>query len=281
MLSLKDSLNATMDSLLIVVEKPCPVCGGEMKAWKNKDRNGKDRCPPVCTNLDCRFKSMKIEEVKSINERYEKNLKDRAINFLKYSSEYPNKELVDCRLETYKQIDNETDKASVLAFKFVQSYFNGNENHLILTGKSGVGKSHLAMGICWDILERSNYSKRCLFINIASFFRNLKFSMNDKTLYKQLEGNLLSEIKICDVLVIDDLGAELEIKGGTLGNYDHNTLSLIMESRENKATIFTSNLNAKEIQESYGNRIYSRLNNNSNGFTMRFNETSDKRLTGV
>ena len=31
---------------------------------------------------------------------------------------------------------------------------------MILSGKSGVGKSHLAMSTAWEVLEKSNYDKR-------------------------------------------------------------------------------------------------------------------------
>jgi len=58
-------------------------------------------------------------------------------------------------------------------------------------------------------------------------------------------------------------------------------LTAITEARENKATIFNTNLTSAQIKEAYGERILSRMMNNSNGLMFRFKNTSDKRIAGI
>ncbi|HCT6555631.1 TPA: ATP-binding protein, partial [Enterococcus faecalis] len=53
------------------------------------------------------------------------------------------------------------------------------------------------------------------------------------------------------------------------------------EARQNKATVFTTNLTGKEMSQAYGERILSRIMSNSQGFVMKIEGTSDKRVSGI
>ena len=156
---------------------------------------------------------------------------------------------------------------------------------MILSGKSGVGKSHLAMSTAWEVLEKSNYDKRCLFISYAELLEQLKFAMNDEQARKEITGSLMAEIKSADLVVLDDLGAELGVKQiddrNKSTNFNNDTLNRIVEARQNKATIFTTNLTGKEMSQAYGERILSRIMSNSQGFVMKIEGTSDKRVAGI
>ena len=80
------------------------------------------------------------------------SLKARAINYLKYSSLYTDKNLINCRFKTYKTVDTETKLAFEIANRATTEILLNKPIHMILSGKSGVGKSHLAMstaGKCW------------------------------------------------------------------------------------------------------------------------------------
>ncbi|MDT2738302.1 ATP-binding protein, partial [Enterococcus pseudoavium] len=59
------------------------------------------------------------------------------------------------------------------------------------------------------------------------------------------------------------------------------TLTGLLEARQNMATVVTTNLTAKELQEAYGERILSRILQNSQGFVVSMKTTKDKRLMGV
>ena len=92
----------------------------------------------------------------------------------------------------------------------------------------------------------------------------------------------MRDIKNADLVVIDDLGAEL---GGAYAGqstvYNNDIINSIMEARQNEATIVTTNLTGKEVQEAYGKRIVSRISQHLDGFTFNFKQTADKRKVGV
>ncbi|MGH2311114.1 ATP-binding protein, partial [Enterococcus faecalis] len=85
----------------------------------------------------------------------------------------------------------------------------------------------------------------------------LKFAMNDEEARKAITGVAMSEIKAADVVVLDDIGAELgdfnkrDEKGNMIlsrgSNFDIDTLTRILESRIDKPTIMTSKLKSKQI----------------------------------
>lgn len=265
--------------LLYVVEKPCPECGGEMYAWRQTKPDGSPRCAPAC--MSCGYKAMKKAEAVSTEKMYNDSLKAKAINYLKYSSLFTDKDLIKCRLSNYKDVDQETEKAHKLAKITTTEVLLDKPIHMILSGKSGVGKSHLSMAIAWEVLEKSSYNKRCLFISYAELLEQLKFAMNDEQARKSITGALMSEIKTADFVIIDDLGAELGINGKASTNYNNDTLNRIVEARQNKATVFTTNLTGNQMKSAYGERIMSRIMKNSDGFVMTLENTADKRISGI
>ncbi|WP_459578042.1 ATP-binding protein, partial [Enterococcus faecalis] len=218
-----------------------------------------------------------LETEKMFND----SLKARAINYLKYSSLYTDKNLINCRFKTYKTVDTETKLAFEIANRATTEILLNKPIHMILSGKSGVGKSHLAMSTAWEVLEKSNYDKRCLFISYAELLEQLKFAMKDEQARKTITGTLMAEIKSADLVVLDDLGAELGVKGNDSTNFNNDTLNRIVEARQNKATVFTTNLTGKEMRQAYGERILSRIMSNSQGFVMTIEGTSDKRVAGI
>lgn len=279
---MKSSANAfqiMIAKLLYIVEKPCPDCGGNMYAWRKKDKEGKDRCAPAC--MSCGYKSMKKAEAKSTEKMYNDSLKAKAINYLKYSSLYTDKALINCRISSYTIVEDETRKAKEVANRAVTDILLNKPVHVIFSGKSGVGKSHLAMGIAWDVTEKSNFDKKCLFVSYSELLEQLKFAMNDEQARKNITGTLMAEMKAAELLVLDDIGAELGVSGKSSTDYNNDTLNRILEARQNKATVITTNLTGKQLSESYGARIVSRIMKNSESFVVQFTKTSDKRVKGV
>mgnify|MGYP005982942949 CR=1 FL=1 len=275
MKSTKNAFAIMVAKLLYIVEIPCPECGGDMYAWRNKGPDGKPRCAPAC--MDCGYKAMKKAEAISTEKMYNDSLKAKAINYLKFSSLYTDKGLIENRFSNYETMDTETKQAKEMMKHFVNEALLDKPVHAILTGKSGSGKTHLSMAAAWDILERSNYDKRCLFVSYAELLEQLKFAMNDDQVRKSITGNLMAEIKTVDVLVLDDIGAELGVSDPNSTAFNNDTLNRIVEARQDRATIFTTNLPGKTLTKAYGDRIASRMMKNSNGLVFTFTETKDKR----
>lgn len=92
---------------------------------------------------------------------------------------------------------------------------------------------------------------------------------------------MIADIKTADLVVIDDIGSELGKDASDSRAFGINTLNSFLDARQNLATIITTNLLGKELEEAYGKRTVSRMFVNSAGFTMVFSQTTDKRLKPV
>ena len=276
--SLGQVMQKIIDRVFITVGS-CPDCGAEMYQWREKLPSGEDRCGPTC--MICGHKELKKKQDYDTRIMYNESLKKRALNYFKFSSLVPDKTLFTKRFKDYMEVDQETKNALEIAKKAENEILLDKPVHAVLTGKSGTGKSHLAMAIAWNVLERSNYEKNVLFVNYRELLDQLRFAMNDKEAHKQIQGALIAELKTADLVVIDDIGAELGgNKASDSSRYNNDTLTGILEARQNMATIVTTNLTAKELQAAYGERILSRILQNSKGFVVSMKTTKDKRLLG-
>lgn len=278
--SLSEAMEKLNERYFYTVETPCPDCGGFMRTWIEQE-DDEPRCAPVC--LDCGHKSLSKKEAIATERLYENSLKQKGINYLKYGSLVPDSSLWNSRFNNYKEVDEETINAKKIAIESCKAIMDGKEVHTVFSGRPGSGKSTLAMAMLQGILKKSNYDKKCLFISYRELLEQLKFAMNDEAARKAITGNLMAELKIADVVVIDDLGSELgSIPEATKATtYNMDVLTAILEARQNKATIFTTNLSSTVIGNVYGDRILSRMLRNSTGYVAVFKNTSDKRIKPI
>lgn len=271
------AMQQIINRFLYIVEVPCPECSGGMHAWREKPGE-EPRCAPVC--MSCGYKSHQKSDSKEMQEIYESSLKAKCINYLKYQSVITNKSLLECRFDNFHITDPVTKEAKDTAQIVVSKILNSEPVHAVFTGKTGVGKSHISMAILWEVIERSGYNKQCLFISYYELLEQIKFAMNDKQAQQAIMGTLMSEIKAADVVVIDDLGAEVGMLTSDVAVTDFNirTLTGILDARQGKPVIVTTNLTGKQLTEMYGSRIVSRMLSHSSGLTVQMHQTKDKRL---
>ena len=115
-----------------------------------------------------------------------------------------------------------------------------NKKGVYLYGSFGSGKSYIINAV---LNELSRKGQSCVSVYYPTLLKKLKDSFNKKTVsYEQVYNELL----FCDVLLIDDIGAENnspwardEVLGG------------ILQSRmdNDKITFFTSNCNLEQLEE--------------------------------
>lgn len=257
----------------------CPECSSALYGWKTKNKDGSDRCAPTC--MACGYYALQLKVDADTNKRYVLSLRKKNHDLFKYRSVITDHALFDKSLDNYQTKEEETAVAMTHAVDFIKDVLTGNPTHMILSGKSGVGKSHLCMAVCWAILEDSKYTKKVLFINYRELLERRKASFNDQMENKN-QIALLQDIKTVDFVVIDDLGAELGgngIKDST--SFNNDVLYSILEARQNKALMVNTNLTSEEIKNAYGERILSRILKNAKRYSMQFSRTTDKRIRGM
>lgn len=137
------------------------------------------------------------------------------------------------------------DTSRVEVMKYIKEFMENfpNKKGIYLHGSFGSGKSYILNAL---LNELSKKGHSCVSIYYPSLLKKLKDSFNSKTgSYEQV----YNELETCDVLLIDDIGAENnspwardEVLGG------------ILQSRmdNGKITFFTSNFNLTELENHLG-----------------------------
>ncbi len=208
--------------------------------------------------LDVRYTCKKCEDKGFVNgimcDCFEELLK--SIEYEKLCSRLP---VNDCRFDNFK-LDYYPDGAgtsprqrmeSVLNYcKTYAADFSRKSSSLLLYGHTGLGKTHLSLAIAGKVVE-DGYGV------IYSSAQNL-FNKLEKEKFGRSDGNTEENILGCDLLIIDDLGAEFTTQFTVSALYN------IVNSREleGKPTIISTNLLPTELEAAYSQRITSRILSN-------------------
>ncbi|MBE5736002.1 MAG: hypothetical protein E7356_01405 [Clostridiales bacterium] len=152
--------------------------------------------------------------------------------------------------------------------KFVEGIENTVIDNVLILGNTGVGKTHLMECMATHAIMIGRDIKYTTAFNFNQDM--LKFhcaKMEDKT-------DIMDEYLKCDILFIDDLGTENKINNVT----DEYLYSIINERMQNhKKIVITTNLDFGQIQDVYGERIFSRLMHKKHSLKINF-EGEDLRL---
>lgn len=156
------------------------------------------------------------------------------------------------------------EKASLWCEKYPTSKYK----NLVLCGKTGVGKTYLT-----ECIINALSKKFVPTLFVTSFGLN-NTCLKYHTTFDNTKSSVLEPLLNCDVLVVDDLGTEPILK-----NVTAEYLYLIINERaiHNLTTIVTTNLSPNDINNRYGERIFSRLFNKSNSLVFFF-DGNDLRI---
>ena len=152
-----------------------------------------------------------------------------------------------CELGTFEVegLDRSLAAARMSAGKFVEKY-PIEQAGLLLIGRIGVGKTHLAVGIIKELIRSKGIN--CLFYDYGELLKQIQNSYNDSV--RTTEMDVLRPVFESEVLVLDGLGA---VK---TSEWVWDTVSLILNTRynDNRTTIITTNYpNLAERERLSGN----------------------------
>ncbi|HWT73363.1 MAG TPA: ATP-binding protein [Mobilitalea sp.] len=174
-------------------------------------------------------------------------------NFSKFSFRYYSDDYID---ETLGLSPLSNIQKVVAGCKNFIRYFHKNPDNLLLLGNTGVGKTFLANCIAKELLDRGHTVIYLTAFRLFDILEKYKFSKDEDSSYEA--SNQFEYILDCDLLIIDDLGTELN------NTFTNSQLYLIINERllRQKSTVISTNLSLTNINTNYGERIFSRIASN-------------------
>lgn len=139
---------------------------------------------------------------------------------------------------------------------------------ILFCGKTGVGKTFVTECMANRLIENEQI------VYFSSAFNMNQLLLNYRTTFDSSKNEFLEDLLEPDYLFIDDLGTEPIFKNVTVEGL-HNVLSDRIE--KNKYTIISTNLSLDGIEQTYGERIFSRLVNKKTSLLINV-ENEDLRL---
>lgn len=141
-----------------------------------------------------------------------------------------------------------------IARNFV-SDFDEIPNNLLLYGNTGVGKTFLTNCIAKELLDQSHTVVYLTSLKLFDILETYKF---DRDMSYSEKNATVSYIMDSDLLIIDDLGTELN------NSFTSSQLYQCIDTRLNhkRSTIISTNLSFDDLREQYSERIFSRLTSN-------------------
>ena len=136
-----------------------------------------------------------------------------------------------------------------IAKAFADNFARHHDN-LLLIGTTGTGKTHISTAIAKVVISQGFDVLYDSVQNIINDFENDKFHSG----YGHSESAGAKYLE-CDLLIIDDLGAEF------ISQFSVSALYNLINTRQNKglSTIISTNLSGPELAGKYDGRIYSRI----------------------
>lgn len=216
----------------------CKFCGKDLKpiglnylyANISPDFIEYERC--TCEKSKDYWKEIDFQ----ILERKKKEHYKEIINRF-YSQNYISKRLQDYNFDNFKATDINKKVIEIAKDYTKKCIENKQENGLIITGDSGVGKTHLAASILNELIEED---KLVLMGRLTLLLDMIKETFKDNS---KSENELIELFSNIDMVVIDDLGTE------KISQWALDKLYTIIENRnENKLpTIITTKFDKERL----------------------------------
>lgn len=186
-------------------------------------------------------------------------------------------ELKDATFKNYKAETQE--EKDLLEFFKEQSrkYWNDMKGNTLITGSTGIGKSHLSVAMAKLLNEQykeHGKPKSFLFVNMTEIIKQIKAGWADKSGQAITESQVVKQLTEVDFLILDDLGAQNSVVKPK-SDWEQDLMFDILDKRER--TIINTNLTSDELKTAYNARNFSRMLKGSNGNIFKAGNIEDKR----
>lgn len=134
---------------------------------------------------------------------------------------------------------------------YLESVIYGNSGSLVLLGKPGTGKTHLACSIAVELMRRAG--KQALYRTVRDLVREVRATWHREA--AETEVDVIARLTQAPLLVLDEVG----VQSGT--DNELATMFDVIDGRyrQELPTIVISNLNRQGLQDALGERMFDRL----------------------
>ncbi len=170
-------------------------------------------------------------------------------NFSSFSYRYYSDTTID-KLTGLTPLAN-IQKVVSIAKQFVEK-FDETYSNLLLYGNTGVGKTFLSNCIAKELIDSAHTVVYLTSFQLFDLLEKYKFNYDES---REESNERLEYILQCDLLIIDDLGTEL------VNAFVNSQFFMCINERHlrQKSTIISTNLSFEQIQNTYSERIFSRI----------------------
>jgi DNA replication protein DnaC len=136
--------------------------------------------------------------------------------------------------------------------RYVELFSDEKSQNMLFFGQTGLGKTHLSSAIAKSLIDRGF---DVLYETAQNLFGDFEDERFNRAYNTGMEERKTDRYFSCDLLIIDDLGAELS------NQFTASCLYNIINTRYNtgKSCIISTNLSHNEIEKRYSPRVLSRL----------------------
>lgn len=266
----------------ILLEETCPIHGIKLTQLNRivgiydpkTGQKVKKKPDPFCK--ECVTETKINQEQAKRGEYQNKSIYFKTYDVLFRDSIIPN-ELKGASFNNFLVESDEEKRLFDFSRLQAKKYLEGMIGNTLITGPTGVGKSHLSISMgkaINDGYKAKNEPKSVLFVTFDNIISKIQDGWNYGKQANLTEEDAVKNLTEVDYLILDDLGAKnAEIKPKS--DWEQNFLFKILNAREN--TIINTNLDSNQLRRVYNERNTSRILKGLEGNNFKIFSIKDKR----
>lgn len=230
------------------------ICDGCDRAVEQKEMIipvGPRKGEKIIADIGCKCEDIRLVE-QALKQREQAKL--RKAQGLFEGSSIMNRSLQTATFKNYQPPNNHLQEVKSKLMKYANEFDKDKSSNLLFSGGYGVGKSHLAISITKEVMNKGYTG---LFLSVPKLLTKIKETYSGNNKFS--EADILNLVESVDLFVLDDLGTEYTNQRNKTDNWTHTKLFEVLDSRSGKPTIFTTNLESDQLENKLNERNFSRI----------------------